>query len=228
MGFKFVEKLWERNEICKQQSDTDFYMSLLYTGEAVIKISTLALVAGVSEDLNRARYQQLYRIVRADGIGEWASILYSLTQGATYEYITQDLRPDIQELTQKVNEGDWRHEAIKYLNDALTIVMPEVPAINKKVNFRSWYELFAQFRNKTRGHGVISGTDTTSICPLLAHSLHLVCSNLSIFKREWAYAEKSLSNKPVIIALSGESERLRVALSAPNLNLSDGVDIFAD
>ena len=59
--------------MAKQESDTALFFHLLYFGEMLVKLITAGLVAAISEDRERHKYRQLYRLVRADSIGEWST-----------------------------------------------------------------------------------------------------------------------------------------------------------
>ncbi len=51
-------------------------MSLLYTGELLTKLICAGLLAGVSTDSKKKhKYSQLYKLVRADGIGDWTNAI---------------------------------------------------------------------------------------------------------------------------------------------------------
>lgn len=94
--FKPHAKIWERFEVDKADSDAAAFACLLLVGEMTVKLSVVGLAAAIRDDRDRSRYQQLHRLVRADGVGDWHRCLmmflwalhlsfYSLRQGSRRE-----------------------------------------------------------------------------------------------------------------------------------------------
>ncbi|MFI5109046.1 MAG: hypothetical protein ACHP78_09400 [Terriglobales bacterium] len=81
MAVSPIEKMWERIQVARQDSDTSLFDSLMLFGEMVLKAATAGMVAAVLDDKNRNRYRQLYKLVRADGIGEWNLALEDVLTG---------------------------------------------------------------------------------------------------------------------------------------------------
>jgi hypothetical protein len=105
MRFMPIDKIWERVEISRQDSDTSLFLSLLYCGELVVKFTVAGMVAAIKDDRERPRYRQLYRLVRADGIGEWTSALDEILTGTTSQYLSDEARNEQKELTMKSVPG---------------------------------------------------------------------------------------------------------------------------
>jgi hypothetical protein len=63
MSFLALDKMWERIEIARQDSDTALFYDLLFAGEMIFKIITAGLVAAISEDRERHRYRHLHHLV---------------------------------------------------------------------------------------------------------------------------------------------------------------------
>ena len=80
----FLQKAFERLEFARQDSDTSLFMHLMYLGEFITKIVTLAMVAGIEDDSDRHRYRQLYKLVRADGLGEWSTAIDEILTGPDF------------------------------------------------------------------------------------------------------------------------------------------------
>ena|SRR5271156_2928565 len=100
MPLALIEQMRNRVNVAGQESDTALFLHLLYFGEMILKLTTLGLLAAVQEDRERHRYRHAYRLVRADSLGEWSSIIDDLLTGPTSQFLTQSARIEQRELTQ--------------------------------------------------------------------------------------------------------------------------------
>jgi hypothetical protein len=75
MKFVPIDKMWERIEVAKEDSDSLAFMTLLYCAEALTKIVVAGFSAAIEEDRDRHRYRLLHTLVRVNGLGEWAQSL---------------------------------------------------------------------------------------------------------------------------------------------------------
>ncbi|MGB8848286.1 MAG: hypothetical protein WCC76_01100, partial [Candidatus Acidiferrales bacterium] len=69
MAFVPIERMRDRLEVARQDSDTALFLYLMYFGEMLLKLAASGLIAAVLDDRDRHRYRQTYRLVRADGLG---------------------------------------------------------------------------------------------------------------------------------------------------------------
>ena len=70
-----VIRMLERAELARDESDTSYYFELLYLGELVIKFLVIEVLASIEQEREQYRHALEYRLVRANGIGEWADAL---------------------------------------------------------------------------------------------------------------------------------------------------------
>ena len=96
MAWSLLESMWHRVDIDREESDVTFCLTLLYFGELVTKLTVLALLAAVQDDTNRSRYKQLHRLVRANGIGEWADSLNLVLTGPPASFLLPSAQPGSQ------------------------------------------------------------------------------------------------------------------------------------
>lgn len=66
-----LQRMIERIERDKSESDTAAFYTLLHAGEFITKLSVLGLVGGIAPDRERHRERCLGQLVRADSIGDW-------------------------------------------------------------------------------------------------------------------------------------------------------------
>lgn len=222
-----LEHVWRRAENAKQESDTAYFFSLLYVGELIIKLAVSGFVACVSDDRSRSRYTQLHRLVRADGIGEWAQVLDEILVGPTSQLILSDVKAEQRQLTEKVGSTAWQYQALEHLNEAIrSTAGPEQP-LPTRIDGRRWFSQFAMLRNKTRGHGATLGNACSNACMPLEQSLKLLTDNLGLFNRQWAFLHQNLSGKYRVAPISGNTTNFDHLRSTPSKRvLSDGVYLF--
>ncbi len=225
---KILNQIWERNYKDKEDSDSAFFMSLMYTGELLTKLICCGLLAGIEDDSKKYRYTQIYNLVRADGIGKWSDSIDEILTGPTSHLLSIQLSNEQRELTSKKKEGSWHHDALTSLNKCLEIIGEDVDRIPVKASVKNWFGLFARLRNKTRGHGAMLNNKCSAICPQLENSLLLICNNFSLFNYEWAYLSQNLSGKYKVNSISSNSSSFNHLKSndGKNKNYDEGVYIY--
>lgn len=87
-----IQRMNERLESSINDSDTLYFLDLILAGEQLTKIVTAGLVACVSDDNKRHRYSQEYRLLRADGIGEWSSVIDEVLIGTSSQFFNPATR----------------------------------------------------------------------------------------------------------------------------------------
>ena len=85
--------------------------------------------------------------------------------------------------------------------------------------------LFAQLRNKTRGHGAPNHRLLRQLCDPLTQALRLFSENFSLFEREWAYLHHNLSGKYRVTRLSAASQRFDYLKQLTSETFANGVYI---
>lgn len=194
--FELIDRFLPRLNAAKTESDRSYFFDLLLLGEIITKITTLYLIANINEDKDRNKYRQEYTIIRANGIGEYATSINDILTGPTFGFLSSALSDhEIPELNNKVLDGSWQSCAIKTMIKCLDILKIEHSNITSKPPFRSWFTLFSSLRNKTRGHGAPTASMLSESCIYLEESLTSIIQNITIFKRPWAYLHQNLSGK---------------------------------
>jgi hypothetical protein len=224
--FKPFQRMLERIALDKADSNSAFFTSLLYGYEFVTKLTSAAFVAAVDDDSDRHRYRIEYRLVRASGVGDWASVINEVFTGPPSSHLSSDAKSYRNEFLEKVSEGDWRFQATSLLRDALVQLEIETEPQPKKAQLLQWFRDFALLRNKTRGHGATSQSRVDRSCEALEESLHLVMSNLGLFKIPWAFIRRNLSNKYRVCCFGADESAFAHLRSQKDLSYEDGVYIF--
>lgn len=222
--FRPIDNMRQRIEDAREDTDLSLGMELLYLGEMVTKIVASGLIASIEDDPQRYRYSQLYRLVRSDGLGDWATVIDDVLKGPPAQYLTAEIQKEQRELTQKSSEGTWQYEAVELLNDCLALIDASVDR-QTKVQAHLWFSLFARLRNKTRGHGVIANSIWSKLCPKLERSIQIIIDNFNLFKRPWAYLHRNLSGKYRVIKWTEAAKLLEPLKSIRTISIDNGVYI---
>ncbi len=216
----------KRYETEKADSDVAAFYSLLYTGEHVIKLTVCGLLAGLQDDRDRHRYNQMRTLVHADGIGEWATSLDAMLTGPGSQFILDDFRVIQREIAQRQAEGTWQYEAMKLLHTVLEELDVEVERLGINIALRQWFHWFSLVRNKTRGHGATLGAECARVVAPLEASIVYIRDNLTLFSWEWAYLYRNLSGKYRVTSLSATADNFSYLKSKSNLSFLNGVYIY--
>ncbi len=194
----------DRVSRARDDSDTALFHDLLYAGEFAVRLTTAAIVAAIDDDRDRHRYRLLHKIVRADGIGDWSSVLADALSGPASQHLASAAKEDRRLLTERVGPGNWQYDAVRLLFEAQQHIDSKKQPISGKVPLQTWFSSFAELRNKTRGHGAPTATLCSKATPLLDESIRLLCENNPLFLRPWAYLHRNLSGKYKVIPIGGD------------------------
>jgi hypothetical protein len=228
MKFLPFDRMWERVEVARQDSDTSLFLNLMYFGEMLLKIVASGLVSAIQEDRDRHRYRQLHRLVRADSIGEWAAVIEDVLTGPASQFLTPAARTEQRELTQKCKTGAWPCDAVSLLGRAIDHVDQSHERLPATIAARNWFSMFVQLRNDTRGHGVTHGTQCGKVSPPLERSLRLMSENFTLFRRPWAYLHHNLSGRYRVTPLAENSTLFDQLKSKTTANYENGVYVYFD
>ncbi|WDL98480.1 NB-ARC domain-containing protein [Alicyclobacillus sp. ALC3] len=223
-----LKRMFDRIEIARSDSDSTFFMELLYCGEMITKLVGLGLIAAIENDRNRDKYRHLYSLVRSDGIGEWARTIDEVLVGPTSQNLASGAFTERNELTQKVKQDTWQYMAVEELHRCLKTIDRSCEDLPARIDGKKWFEYFARLRNKTRGHGAILSERSSQLAEYLEISIRIFSENLSLFQRQWAYMHRNLSGKYRVTKLSPEADEFDYLKSTTEYNIPNGVYVFID
>lgn len=167
-----LANMLKRAEASKEESDTAYFYDLMSIGELVVKFTALFLVANIEDDVDRTRYRYEYRLVRADGIGEYSDIISEITTGSAANYLPRCVRDtEIVELNSRAIDDSWQGIALIEIGKVLNNLNIQGNSRTNKSSIKIWYSNFSILRNKTKGHGSITASQCTSIVQLLENSI---------------------------------------------------------
>ncbi|MBU1934677.1 hypothetical protein KKF04_01350 [Patescibacteria group bacterium] len=221
-----IEKMRERVKIARQDSDTSYFLSLLYFGEMIIKLTGAGLVSAIENDPDRNRYRIIHRLVRADGLGDWSASIEDMLSGPSSRFLDKESVNEQQELITKCGTDSWQYQSSKWLNKCLQIIDPNAEQLQTRIQGKKWLTLFVTLRNSTRGHGAPLSEICTRMCFPLEESIEIFIDNFALFKRPWLYLHKNLSGKYKSINLSNTTTDKELSGIVSNIEkLDDGIYI---
>jgi tetratricopeptide (TPR) repeat protein len=222
-------RMVERAELARADSDTSYFFDLLYMGELVLKFMVIELVAGLEKTTERHRYQIEYDLVRADSIGKWQASLDDILRGPASQNFCVESRDSIIAWSAKAGPGSesWQRSSVELLEGACELLdVPQGFDPRQRSSLEDWAKMFVALRNRTRGHGAPRSTKLGDACIRLEQSINSIVSNAPAFSRSWAYLKRGLSGKYRVSSFGGDREDFGYLTKQPEHSLSDGVYIF--
>ncbi len=237
MSFTPIKKMMDRVRTNGNASDYELFHKLLYAGEFIAKITIAAFVALIDDDRDNHRYRCEHRLVRADGIGEWAKSISEICTGPTSQHLSPSIRDAQRVFTERVGKGKdkWQYEVVETVHEVLSDINRDTSPIEKKVRLLAWFMKFVELRNKTRGHGAPTTTKCKKLVPKLQRSIELLIANNPFFNLPWAYLHRNLSGKYRVVTLGGDESHFSELKTAAALkgekkgeNYPDGIYLWVE
>jgi tetratricopeptide (TPR) repeat protein len=223
--------MFQRIDITRTDSETALFYDLLIAGELLLKVAVAGLTAAVADDRDRNRYRIEHRLVRADGLGEWAGSLEEVITGPAAQHLAVAAYEDRRELTQRwlSSERAWQRQAVDLLEKTCDCLDPDrqnlAPA---KVSLARWFDSFVWIRNRSRAHGAPTGKKCASAVETLELSIRMIADNFRLFDRPCAYLKRNLNGRYRVVPISGDMDPFAFLKKESEYVLEEGVYIFFD
>ena len=159
-----IQKVVERAEQARSDSDFAYFFSLLLAAESLAKTIVAGTVASLDDDQDRNRYRLEHSLIRKDGLGDWGSAIEDSVSGTASQFFSANAQTNRTELNKQCKQGEWQYEATAALKESLNRLNIESEDLPIKTDLKRWFRLFITLRNKTRGHGATTpsqASDTT-------------------------------------------------------------------
>jgi hypothetical protein len=221
MKHEIIDRVEQRVEHAKADSDFTYFWSLLLLGETVFKTATLGVLAAIVDDPDRNRYRLEHGLVKTDGLGDWAKAIEDALSGPAAQFLMVNAYPERNELTKVCNAGDWQYDSVFAMKQTLEALRIESEELPTRSDMKRWFRLFATLRNKTRAHGATLPSRTSAPAVSLKRSIELFVNNYCLFKRSWAYLHQNLSGKYRVSPITPDAapfDHLKKATSASYRN----------
>ena len=200
-----MERLFDRTETDKSESDFTYFFALLLTSEAIAKTIVLGMLSAVEDDTEANRYRLTHKLVRTNGLGDWSDAIQDILSGPASQFLVPETHIERQQLTRRSKRGDWQYMAVSSLKAALDSLSIDSEPLGARTNMTQWFRLFATLRNKTRGHGATRPTDCGEAASHLLLSLHTIRQNFNLFQRPWVYLYRNISSKYRVTPITEDS-----------------------
>lgn len=226
-----VQRMRDRAALARDESDTAYFFDLLYLGELVTKVLVIELLAAIQEDRERHRYGLEYRLVRADGNGEWAEVLDELVTGPASQHLLPPGRDSQRAVATGFGASDdaWQRRATDQILQACRCLERTYGESGKnKSSLRQWVRDFVWLRNRTRGHGSPKSATLSTVCPVLESSINEILDGAPAFRRSWAYLWRNLSGKYRVSSFGGGRDEFTFLTRETDHVLANGCYIFLE
>lgn len=193
------------------------FLDASYVAEVAIKLLATSLVAGTRKSSSAIAARFDYRLVRADGLGEWDQAIRDLTSHSILGYIDSDLRPLSVWLTQKRTKSadEWAKQAAHNLIAILQLLGLPGEEVPRKLTTLHILNLFVRIRNKTKAHGAVTREFYEQANPRYLAALAGFVNACPINQWGWYHSTLRSNGKVRAIHLLGTSpEHVRQAESA--------------
>jgi hypothetical protein len=224
-----LKQMMRRVDVSRDDSDIAYFYDLVALGEMVTKFTTLFLVSNIEDDVERTRYRFEYKLVRADGIGDFASAISEISTGSAADYLSVSVRDkEVTELIAKSKTGSWQLDCLQKLDECASVLGFNVNQITSKSSVRIWFSNFSILRNKTKGHGTITAEQSALVSPLLRESIQIIIDNLSLFNRNWAFLNQNYSGKYNVAYIGRKTDEFDYLKRSKDYHLINGVYCYTD
>jgi len=225
---QIVDRILERAEREKADSDFSYFFSLLLAAEALMKVAVAGTICLLGDDKDRHRYRLEHALLRADGIGEWAQALNDALAGPAAHCLPTSAYPLQAEFTRVCKAGEWQYEAVRRLADVLAHLKIDTEQVGVKSDLQRWFRMFPTLRNKSRAHGAITSAKASEVAQWLFTSISAIHSNLSVIQLPWANLRRNLSGKYRVTEIAGDCTAFAPLRTSDQFNYADGIHVYLD
>ena len=209
----------------REEGDSSYCTILSLQLEYLTKLTTLAALACVERDPERNRYRLEHRLIRADSVGEWTTVLQETLTGRPAQFIKNSARTHTAVLNQRVGADDPRHKAVTSMRDACEAVGLK-EQLGAKVALRKLLELGVAFRNHTRAHGATTIDQASAACPHLLEAVRGLQETTSFFHLPWVHLHRNYSGKYRVTDLLNDSAPFASLKSESQYSMENGIYLF--
>ena len=102
------------------------------------KLVTAALLAAVADDREGHRYRLTHRLIRSDGLGDWAQTLEEVLGGPPAQHLLEGATEDRRSLMERFAAGTWQHETIMDYSE-FSAILPHLDPLPVRIPLRQWF-----------------------------------------------------------------------------------------
>ena len=216
------DRIDQRIALDRQDGDYAFFHALMLKLEYITKVVVSGIVACIGDDSDRHRYTLEHKLVRADSLGIWIEALNTALIGPPAQVLLFSARRLSRDLTEQVGPEDWRYDCVNAIKSAGSELDVTI-SLGAKVALRQYFDIAAQLRNRTRGHGAPTSIQCGKACLALERSLQLLEQHMALFRLPWAHLYRNLSGKYRISPLLNDCSSFDYLKRTRDVRIPDGV-----
>ena len=208
-----LQEMARRIETERLDSDSAYCDSLMNALEQLIKhvAAVLTALLPADESGKNETYRWEYALFRTSSIGGWVSAVQRLAGGAFYSALSNQVDsigyPNaIEQLTARVVEKEWQHQATAAVAGALETATGSTGAMNPRtISLLSGLQTFVQLRNKLDAHGAPRSAQKADIASYLQYAYNLMVDNLDVLRVPLFFGRRPLAAEDsTVVPIAGE------------------------
>jgi len=168
----------------------DTFLLTSYLFEASLKTIAVALWSGLRTGSPENAYAVAYRLVRADGLGDWEDAIQQISSQPLAGYLQPIFHPTQNWLTQKRKQpmDDWFFVAMTASDHVLSLLGLEFEQDNKRPRtLRHLLKSLVLIRNKTKAHGAVGPEFFDAANSHYMRAVTAVVMRCPLFKSRWMH-----------------------------------------
>lgn len=179
-----------RLKLAGPDASGDTFLLTSYLFEASLKTIAAALWAGLRTSSPDNAYAVAYRLVRADGLGDWEDAIQQMSSQPLAGYLQPAFNPTQNWLTQRRKQptDDWFFVAMTASDTIVSLLgldYEQDPMRPRTV--RHLLKSLVLVRNKTKAHGAVGPDFFQAANPLYLKAVSAVVTRCPLFKSRWMH-----------------------------------------
>jgi hypothetical protein len=179
-----------RMKLAGQDASGDTFLLTSYLFEASLKTIAIALWSGLRTSSADNAYTVAYRLVRADGLGEWEDAIQQMSSQPLAGYLQPVFQPTLNWLTQKRKPptDDWFIVAINASDKVISLLGLEQDGdTSRPRTMRHLFKSLVLIRNKTKAHGAVGPEFFQAANPPYLRAVSAIVMRCPLFKSRWMH-----------------------------------------
>lgn len=211
---------------------SDSFLHASYVAEAALKLVVVSFHAALSANDEERAYEIGYRLIRANGLGQWEQALRrvtSLPHVGSLPRSTNQLTEWVTKRRSRQGSG-WFSDALNSLVSVVDCIgdvglsLPQNPSVEDLVHG------LVLIRNKTKAHGAYGADFFARVNTSYINAVSEFVESCPLFQAQWIYRrpDHRRNDKGVYVALEGLSPRIDESIEPEGELTSSGVYVVVD
>jgi len=206
----------------------DSFLLASYVFEVHLKLVTLMGLSGLRDSAPEVHYAALYRLARADGIGDWASQLVRLGAHDRAAFLPPQLHPLLRWLTTSLSTRDDADfgSALSSAFSLLAEIGHDPGRPPERPRRTELFSRLVELRNKTKAHGALGPDFYSSSARTYWTAVSYLLASFPFQDWDWLFLRRRQNQSIHAVRVIGETARRIPDSEAENLSpLEDGLHL---